>query len=331
MSRIDQTFIKILKTSIPKHISATEEIASVLGINYDAAYRRLNGKVPFNLEESVKLSKTFDISLNKLFEIGEKNSYLIKESKPINNINDFINYLRNFDKELKPLANNKDASILFSARELPMFYFFHQPILIKFKAFVWFSILNVTPVNKRILYKDFIVTDTMINAATSLGKTYNNINKTEMWSFGAINNFLQQILYLHEMNQITLKDAQEICDAIIIEIKKVENDTLFKSEEKQVAFNLYSNELLMMNNSMILQYKDKLQFGYPYALLKFFLINNQKACKAQKEYILEQTRHATCITDTSIKDHTTFFNHKYAKINRVLEVIENKENKPTFL
>jgi plasmid maintenance system antidote protein VapI len=331
MKDTDKTFIKKLQEQIPNNISNIDEVASTLGISYDAAYRRLTGKVSITLDEAVSLSKKFDISLNSLFEVNEQNSYLIRESKPISNISDFKSYFERLHKELSPLVGRDDASILFGARELPMFYFFDDPLLIRFKIFIWFTILKVTPLNKRINFNDFVISDPMIEAAQKVKKAYNNVNVTEVWSFGSINNVLQQLLYLYKMKQINQSDAILIGNTLTKELKKIEEKTSMGSKQEKRNFELYSNELIMMNNSMIIRYKDKLSFGYPYALLRFFLINNQKACKAQETYIYEQMRHATCITNTSIKEHATFFNRKYDKIKQVLNVIDNEENKPLFL
>ena len=311
MKNISDPFIIKLKEKIPKNISITDEVASILGINYDAAYRRLTGKVVFSINEAVHLSKKLDISLNELFEIGESNSYLIRETQPIKNLNDFYGYFESLHKELAPLANNDDASILFGARELPMFYLFHDPLLIRFKVFIWFSILNITPLNKRINFKNFIISDRMIKMSQKVGEIYNNINVTEMWSFGSINNILQQLFYLYNMRQINAADAKNICDNLKLELKEIERSTLNGTNSLKRKFKLYSNELIMMNNSMILKYKNKLHFGYPYALLRFFIIDNQKACKAQ--------------------EHAAFFNKKYDKIKQVLAVINNEESKPLFL
>ena len=331
MDKIDTIFIDLLKQKIPKNISATEEIAATLGINYDAAYRRLTNKVSFNINEVVQLSKKYDISLNNLFEVGEKNSYIVRSTNSIESVADFTVYLRNLRNELQALLGKKEASIIFSARELPMFYFFKQPILIRFKIFVWFNILKVTPVNKRISFNDFVISDEMILLAQESRQTYNQIDTTEIWSFGALNNVLQQLLYLYRMKQITINNTTKICDALLKELKNVEMITYNGSQSKQTSFKLYSNELIMMNNSLILKNKNKIRFAYPYALLKYFIIDNQTASKEQENYINEQMRHAIDISNTSTKEHAKFFNSKYDKIKQVLLVVKNEEEKPLFL
>lgn len=331
MNDTQKVFISILKEKIPFNISAIDEIASVLGVNYDAAYRRLTGKVAINLEESILLAKKFDISLNDLFKVGEANTYLIRESSTVKSIDDINIYLKKLFKELSYLVDREDDSILYNTRDLPMFYFFNNPLLIHFKVFIWFSILKADPLEKRTIFDNFKISDEIVLNALKIGGIYNRINVTEMWSYGAINNVLQQLIYFHKMRQISLENVVNICNALTQEIKKIENKTINGGRLGHRNYELYSNDLLMMNNSIILKSKDKIVFAYPYALLKYFRIENQKTCKLQENYILEQMQHATCISKASTREHTTFFNLKYDKIKQVLAVIKNEETKPVFL
>ena len=73
---MQEKFIDYLKAKTPENTSFVEEIASVLDIGYDAAYRRINLKTSLSLEESVKLARHYKISLNKLFETGSQNSII---------------------------------------------------------------------------------------------------------------------------------------------------------------------------------------------------------------------------------------------------------------
>lgn len=327
---VNKKFSDFVKQKIPQNLSAIDEVASLLNINYDAAYRRMNGTVNFSLEEAVKISEHFDISLNELFYINDPDSYVVRESKPIKSTNDFNTYLEKVYTEMKFLVDRDDASILFSAREIPMFYFFNHPTLVKFKMYIWCFVLNVTPFNKRINYSDFIITDKMVENANRVGQTYQRINVTEIWSFGALNNVLQQLLYFHRLRQISIEDAQQICYALLFELKALEEYTLNNKNNKR-KYELYNNDIIMNNNAMIMNFKGTKSFVYPYTLLKFFIINNYKACCEQEEYLIEQLRYCTHITNTSVREHAAFFNHKYDKINQVMQVIKNEYNQPMFL
>ena len=331
MNEIDKLFISQLKNKIPRNISATEEIASILDVSYDAAYRRMSGKVSFNLKETVQLSKKFDISLNELFEVGEQNTYLVQDGDSVRTLIGFNKYLKKLNKDLSFFSNCKDCSILLSAQELPMIYYFNNKLLMRFKVFIWSTILGVSSDNKRIKFSDFSISNDLYETAKKLRKTYDYTNATEMWSFGAINIILQQLLYLYKMRQISSEDALDICSALVEEMRIIEMGTTNGGKSNERKFTLYSNDMVMMSNSVILKYKNKLTLSYPYALFKFFKIDNQKICKEHEVYILDQLLHASCITSASTQEHASFFNLKYDKINQVMDVIKNEESKPVFL
>lgn len=83
---MQSVFIKYLKDKIPANTSFADELAQVLNIGYDAAYRRINLKTNLTLEETVKLAKHYKISLNKLYEVGNQRSILTELSPPLNNL-----------------------------------------------------------------------------------------------------------------------------------------------------------------------------------------------------------------------------------------------------
>ncbi len=62
-------FVKALNEKIPKEITPSLYITDVLEISYDAALRRLNGKVNFTLDEIALLAKKLNISLDDLIGV----------------------------------------------------------------------------------------------------------------------------------------------------------------------------------------------------------------------------------------------------------------------
>lgn len=311
---------------IDKNLSTVDNIANVLNINYDAAYRRLNGKVKLSLEEAVLLANHFNISLNELFCLKDKGSFTIKETEPINTIHDFGLYLQNVYNDLSILHNKPDSYVLFASREFPMFYFFNNEHLIKLKIYLWFNLLKITPVNKRIHYDEFIVTDKIIENAKKVGALYNKLNITEIWSVGALNNILMQIIYFNKLNQISLTESKIMMEELKNAVRKIEEKTF--SEE--FNFQLYQNDIIMNNNAIIIDINGNKKFFYPYTLLKYFTISDPKACIEQENYIREQLLYCTKITRTNIKDHTLFFEDKFQKIDDAYQYIIHESNKKTI-
>lgn len=327
---INQAFSDKIKKCIPQHLSSIDEIAELLNLNYDAAYRRLTGKVNFSLEEAVLIAKRFDISLNDLYIVGDVNSFMATKSPSIQTVNDFNTYMERLKNEMKNLINKDDAYILFASRELPMFYFFNNTELIKYKFYTWYNLLNVTPIKKRITYQDFYIPEHVIENVKVVGEMYSQINKTEIWSFGALNNVLQQLIYFFKLRVISIEEATIILNQLKILIGNIEENTKYNNK-KTSFYKLYFNEVVMNNNAMIMDYKGVKRFAYPYTLLKFFTITDQKECKEQEKYLLEQIDYCVNISETNLKECAAFFNHKYDKIEQCQKVINNINDQPIFL
>jgi hypothetical protein len=62
-------FFQHLKTQLPPHITMVDEIADVLGISNDSAYRRIRGEKPIDLEETYKLCTHFRVSMDQLLHL----------------------------------------------------------------------------------------------------------------------------------------------------------------------------------------------------------------------------------------------------------------------
>ena len=88
-------FIKYLRDKSANNIKFVDEIASVLDIGYDAAYRRINLKTNLTLEEGIKLAKYYNISLNKLYEVGSQNTIIAEKSPFIVNETDLESTFQN--------------------------------------------------------------------------------------------------------------------------------------------------------------------------------------------------------------------------------------------
>ena len=102
---MQQTFIQHLKNQLPEDRSIIDEIADILNINYDAAYRRVNNKTNLSLEEAVILAKHFKISLNKLFEVGSQQTLIAEKSPKIVNTAGLEGYFKASLQNLAPLTN----------------------------------------------------------------------------------------------------------------------------------------------------------------------------------------------------------------------------------
>src|SRR3954468_7211624 len=66
---IQLSFFHELKSQLPQHLSLVDEVADLLNISNDSAYRRIRGEKPIDLEEAQTLCTHFKVSLDKLMRL----------------------------------------------------------------------------------------------------------------------------------------------------------------------------------------------------------------------------------------------------------------------
>jgi len=79
-----EILIQIIQRKLGKQQSVIEAIAVALDISYDAAHRRISMKSRFSIEETIRLAKTFEISLDHLFLDTE--TVLVKKTREIGSV-----------------------------------------------------------------------------------------------------------------------------------------------------------------------------------------------------------------------------------------------------
>lgn len=329
MSLIDDLLIKNLKSKCAKNVSFIDEISIALDINYDAAYRRVNGKTAISLEDAVKLSKYFNISLNNLFNIGNKNIITITKSKEIKNAIDLENYFTNLTNDLS-LLNNDKSSIFYSAKDLPIFYVLQDNLLSKFKIYVWLYILDKDVAKKNIPFEKFNLPTSLLYAAQKTGVAYNNVRITELWNYGIIDSIINQISYFFETKLLSYKLALLICEDLRKTIKQIEETAYLgkRYNKKQTDFKLYHSELLILNNNIIIKNKNEKTLISPYSLLRYYKIEDQYTCNKIDDFLHEQLNNSKLLSKTGLKERILFFKPIYNQIDNLLMRLKFSEEFP---
>ncbi len=319
-------FIGYLKEKSTSTSSFVDEIATVLDIGYDAAYRRINIKTNLSLEEGVKLAKHYKISLNKLYEVGSQNTILVEKSPIISNESHLEDYFTRSIENLIPLTKLKSASILYSAKDIPLFYTLKDSYITRYKIYVWLKLTNKEMTKNKVSFDEFIKTipNSLLEKAFELGKTYNYINITEFWNDNTINGTLEQIIYFFESQLLSKDLALKICDDLEKIIQHVERQTINQSiinSETNASYNLYKSDLLTMSNIIMVKTKHKKAFFVPYTVLEYLKIEHSDTCDTMDDFFSRQMTNSKLLVHSGEKDRTLFFNKMQKKVDKLRKQI----------
>lgn len=319
-------FIKYLRTKSSNNTSFTEVIADVLDIGYDAAYRRINNKTSLTLEEGVILARHFKISLNKLFEVGNKNSILVELSPKMADESALEEYFKTSVRNLTPLTKLKSASIIYSAKDIPIFHTLKDTFLTRYKIYVWLKDVNVNMTKNKVTFDEFVETipKSLLESAFNLSETYNYISITEFWSDTTINGTLQQILYYFKSGLLSKKLALLICDDLDNLVNQLEKQTIQQSiigSKNKASYYLYKNDLHTMNNTIMVKTSQQKVFFQPYMVLTYFKVEHQPTCDLLYEFFEKQMTNSKLLVNSGEKDRTLFFSQMLHKVNMIRERI----------
>ena len=319
-------FIGFLKEKNAGTNSFIDEIAAVLDIGYDAAYRRVNMKTQLTLEEGIKLAKHFNISLNQLYEVGSQHTIVVEKSPRILDQQHLESYFTRSIENLIPLTKLKSASILYSAKDIPLFYTLKDSFITRYKIYVWLKLTNKEMTKNKISFDNFIdtISNSLLAQAFELGKTYNFINITEFWNDNTINGTLEQIIYFYESQLLSKDLALKICDDLEEVVHHVERQTIQQSivnSTNNASYNLYKSDLLTMSNTIMVKTTHKKTFFVPFTVLEYLKIEHQETCDIMDDFFSRQMTNSKLLVHSGEKDRTLFFNKMHQKVNKLRDHI----------
>ncbi len=312
---IHNKFLAQIKNQLPEQTSIIDAIATALDISYDAAHRRTSMKSKFSLEESVTLAKYYNVSLDQLFETIDAHNLSVEKTKTIHNENELKGYFENSANSLRPLLNQKDSQIYYSAKDIPIFYTIGSDILSRFKIYVWLKLLDDSFENKS--FTEFAPKVGLLESAKNLGQLYQNLNTTEIWDVTTVNSTLKQIHFYNQAGHVTNKTALELCDAL----KNLMSMISDKVNSNASNFKLYYNELLLMNNNVFVSTPDQKSLFVPTSVLSYYLTSDRRTCEEAEIYLNKQMKHSKLLNTSGEKEKRTFFNKIKTKIDALKQLI----------
>lgn len=253
-------FIQKLKESIPANHSLVEEMADLLKISTDSAYRRIRGETALTIDEVTLLCSHYRIPYDFTGNTGQATATVTFTYHHLSaDIRNFEQYLANLAAHMKQIRNSEPKEIIWAAEDIPIFHHFRFPTLMAFKLFYWSkSILNV-PEFENQKFDPKIVPESILSKVYEIYELYNGIPSIEIWSEDTLNSTLKQIEYYSGSGLFLSKsDALELLDEVEKMITGIERQAAhslkFKGEAPDAGastpFSLYFSDLMIGNNTI---------------------------------------------------------------------------------
>ncbi len=321
---IQNYFIEKLKEVLPPTVSLADEMADVLNVSTDSAYRRIRCETELTIEEIYKLTKKYTISVDEVFG-NQSNTVTFSYTKLTDSETNFEAYLLRLCEHLKAINKFETKKIMYVAEEIPIFYSFFSKKLTEFKLFYWQrSVLNI-PTYQQQKFNWGIVPASLIEIANQSFKEYLTIPSTEIWTVETVQTGLKQIRFYFESGIITAVHALELLKDYRCMIEMVQQnsaDARKNKSDKTETYFLYNSEVMLGTNCIYVQMGNSNYSYISFNTMNSLTTNNPQFCEETEHWLKNLEKKSTLISGVSEKQRYQFFNQLFKAIDDCILKIE---------
>jgi hypothetical protein len=316
---VQQIFFQHIKDHLPTHISLVDEVAGLLHISIDSAYRRIRAEKALSFDEIRTLCSHFRLSLDQLFHL--ETDTLLFGGRFINgNDFDFNCYLEDICRLLTRINSHQRKEMLLMSKDLPIFYHFLYPELAAFKVFFWMKTILQYPQYSRQRFSIDDIPPSISQVCTRIAMEYNKIPSQEIWHAETVHATLRQIEYYRETKVLASgQDLDAVYDCLEKAIDHVEAQTELgfkflpsptpgREPIKGALFQCYINEFALGDNSFLIHLDDHRLVVLNHSVLNTIRTSDTYFTRCTEEHFQNIIRRSTPISGVGEKERNKFFN-----------------------
>lgn len=321
---IQQVLFKQVKERLPAHVSMPEELASLLGISADSAYRRIRGEKTMDLGELALVCSTYRLSLDAL--VAQSSGQFVFTGRFVGSDDlPFATWLAGMNAQLEQIAGAKNAVFIFRAEDIPTFHYFQFPELTQFKLFFWRRTILDLPEFRQRRFSLAEREDDLLAMARKTYLTYMRLPSTELWNADCLNAFLRQIAFYRESDTfISEADAQTLYDRLLnlvdhMQVQAEAGSKFLVGEPPATGsgvYKVYVNEVMQGDNMIYAEGSGMRMVFLNHSAINYVVTSDAKFCDFTQASMENITRRSVLISGTGEKERNRFFRELRAEIER---------------
>ncbi len=312
---IQEQLFQQLKDKMYSGGSLVDEIATLLEISTDSAYRRLRNEKQLTLEEVAKLCRHFNLTLDHLINPGPDTFAFTGSFIEIHSFQ-FDQWLQSVVQHVKYISGFKEKKMFTVCKDIPIFHHFHFREIAAFKHYVWMKGIYNSPelARKKFSLKDY--PPGLFELGQKALQLYNQIDSVEIWSLETINSTMRQIDYYHESdlfeNETEVLHIYEALEKLMTHLdnqanmgyKMMVGDT---QRNGNGSFQMYLNEIVIGDNSILASLDGSKVSFIIHTVANVMLTRDVRFCENMFESIQNLMRRSTQISSVSERERSRFF------------------------
>jgi hypothetical protein len=324
---IQAVFFQHIKNSLPPHLSFVDEIAEILEISNDSAYRRIRGEKQLSFEEIKKLCSFFKISLDQLLNLNSDN--IVFSGKFINpETYNFETYLQGLLGIMNMIQSFERKEIYYLSKDIPLFYYLMFPEIGSFKNFAWLKTLLQFP---EFSGKKFSLKASMgkhREMSDKIAELYVQVPSVEIMNADNILTTLRQIEYYKDSRlfeeeedlEIVYNSLEQMVDHM--EQQASEGKKFMRNKQptaQSTDYRLFVNDFIIGDNSFLAVLNEAKVSILTHSALNALITRDQNFGEYTYNNVKNILRKSSLISGVGERERVMFFNLIRARIKAYRE------------
>ena len=321
-NQTQQLFFNHIKSKLPPHLSFVDEVAALLNISNDSAYRRIRGEKPIGLDEVQTLCNKYHISLDQLLQI-QSNTVIFSGNKLDSVAFGFEKYLQEIADNLVLFKKLQTPQIYYFNKDLPLFHYMQFPELCAFKFFFWKRTFLSYPELARQKFNGEESDKANVELAKKIVEHYSQIPSTEIWNEESIQVTIRQIEFYRQSNIFANKD---IVLKVYLQLEELLNHIELQAAEGKkflynqpipaasAAYDVFINEILIGGNTIFVKGGERQITFLNHNGLNIIATQDKNFCDFTFKNLQNIMSKSTHISIDGEKERSMFFNTLRGKI-----------------
>jgi len=329
--------IAIIKNKLPQGKSLGRELADILHLSQDSVYRRMRGETALTLNEIARISKHFEVSIDEVIGMQSFGEAVMFRYFRLQN-NQYEDYLKFILDEFQSSQKKKDARLIYSAKDIPIFYFFLFPELAIFKGYFYSKVLWPSELlkNRKFQYEQTSnelgpTMETFQELGVALAKSYLKIPGVEIWNRNTLNGHLYQLQYMWEAGLFEDKESAlmildktiELARHVQMQAERGMKMTNGASGKEEAPLECYFSEGILLENAIMRELKDQRRCYLIHNVGDYLVSSDLGFCNRTARHLENVLKKSSMVSRVGEKDRQRLIVGYTESINKLKRLIES--------
>lgn len=312
---VNERLIASIRQHIPKGTTVAHVLMDLLALGKESAYRRLRGEIPFTVNEMVKISNRFGISIDDVIAdsgvVSTKwvTMNMAKFYQPEIYIRQHAENLISFSNAFKVMQSNPNASLRCACNAVPHTFLAEYRNLYQLWHYKWNYLMKGS--RPDFVFSDMVIPDELIELEKITMTESRKIPRTTcILGKDIFKDMVDDICFFSSQKLISEDELQKLRSELLDLILETETMTETGCYQSGAEIMIYLSRLVIDSCYFHFEYDEE-----SYCLQRTFHIDklgftNNKFCRKQKDWIDLLKRTSLLLTQNCDRQRFDFFKNQ---------------------